>query len=430
MTKHIVNVASAAGLLACAFFTPVAHADVPLESVVAIVEDDVILASELAMGTQQFVQQMRAQRVPIPAADLLKKQVLDRLIMTKLQMQKAARTGIKVDKNTVNQALTNIAQRNNLSLQGFVQALKSQRIDYSAYRQTIKEQITVQRLKARDVDRRILITEKDIDDALGTAGARAGEDDEFKARHILIAFPKGADAEKRSEIETKANTVLQKLVAGEDFGQTAVAFSNGQRALYGGELGWRKGSKLPSIFLNQLVSMQQGETSNLIRSPAGFHILKLEDRRTGQRQMVKEHKTRHILIRVTEARPDAVAKAKLSGILKRLRAGEDFGQLAEKNSEDPGSAARRGELGWAGPGKFVPPFEAAVTSLKAGETSDLVRTKFGWHVIQVLDTREVDGTMSNRRQRVMQSIRERRSAEETELWLRRLRDEAYVKIKD
>lgn len=430
MTKQLIKTIGVACTVGGLLAAPTAHADEVLEYVVAVVEDDVVLASEVKTGMQQITAQMRAQRTAIPPQAALKKQVLEQLIMTKLQMQKAKKSGVKVNKDMVNRAVANIAQRNNMSLRDFVGALKRQGIDYSAYRDTIKEQITIQRLKARDVDRRVLVTEKDINDALGTSGARNGEDDEFKARHILIAMPKGATAEKIAETETKATDVMKKLIDGADFAQTAVAFSNGQRALYGGELGWRKGSKLPTIFLNQLVTMQPGETSSLIRSPAGFHILKLEDRREGKRQMVKEHKTRHILIRVTEARPNLEAKTKLEGIQQQIRDGGDFATLAEENSEDPGSAARRGELGWAGPGKFVPPFEAAVNGLKPGETSDLVRTKFGWHLIQLLDSREVDGTLINRRQRVTQALRERKTAEETELWYRRLRDEAYVKVNE
>lgn len=425
--KKLINSVAISSILALGLLSGNAHAE-KLDGIVAVVNDNIILESELATKVEAIQAQYRSQRKRAPSADQLRKTVLQKMIDIELQMQRAQAAGMKVGRDLVNQNVQAIAKRSGLGLRDFVKALRRQGVDYADFREDLKREILVRRVKAKDVDRRIRVTEQEIKDALLSQGG-SDSDKEYRLHHILLSIPEGATAAQVDRVRSKARIVLQRLNEGADFEKTAVAFSNGQRALYGGDMGWRKAAKIPTELAKPLAKLSKGELSKLIRTQAGFHILRLDDTRDAAREMVKETQIRHILIRTGGSLEDRAVKRKIDALHRRILAGEDFAELATQESEDPVSATKGGDLGWAKPGMFVPEFDAAAASLEKGEVSEPVQTQFGWHILQVLDRRERDATEENRRAQVVQSIRERKVNEETELWLRRLRDEAYVELR-
>ena len=401
-------------------------ATVELDRIVALVNDDVILKSELNQRMRTVVEQLQQQGMSPPPVQVLEKQVLERLIVNRLQLQLAEENGIRVDDNTLNRTLRDIARRNKLSLSEFKSILERDGYDFSAFREDIREELILTQLRERQVETRIKVTDREVDDFLLTQAVQSGGDDQYRLGHILVAVPEAPSPEQIAAARAKGEKILHELSEGADFSQVAVAVSDGQQALKGGDLGWRKVNELPTLFAEVVLQMQPGDVSDLIRSPSGFHIVKLMEVRRSERLFITQTHARHILITPDELTSDADARIRLEQIKTRVENGEDFAALARANSEDAGTAVNGGDLGWVNPGDVVPQFQAAMDSLEPGQISDPFRSPFGWHIVQVLERRDRDSTEQVRRTRAKELIRQRKLEEEVQSWLRRLRDEAYV----
>jgi peptidyl-prolyl cis-trans isomerase SurA len=401
-----------------------------LDRVAATVNEGVVLQSELDEQMSLIVERLRAQKLDLPPQNVLQRQVLDRLVLQELQMQRADRGGIKVSDEQLNNALKNVANQNRITLAQLPEVLAEQGIDYASYRDGIRKEIAMQILRQRDVIARINVSPREIDQYIERQKRMPSEGNQYDVSHILIAVPQAATPEQLDEAQKKADEVYQRATGGEEFGRLAVAFSNSQTALEGGRLGMRKGSELPTFLGEPIASMKVGDVTKPIRTPSGFHIVKLNEIKGDAQVIENQVHARHILIKPNELQDDATVQQKLAGIRDRiLNKGENFAAVASVVSEDPGSAAEGGDLGWAGPGTFVPEFERQLSQLQPDEISEPFRTQFGWHIIQLLGRRQFDTTDDIKRQRAFAQIRESKADEETELWLRRLRDEAYVEYK-
>jgi len=400
---------------------------VELDRIVAVVNDDVIVASELEERVTEALERIQASGFPAPSAAELRRQVLERLVLERLQLQTAARLGIRVEDEALNRAVASIAERNGLTLREFRDTLERDGFDFGRFRDQVRNQILLARVRQSQVERRIRISERDIDNFLATAAKQGATDTEYRLAQILIALPDGASPEQIEEARRRAEAILERLRAGADFAQTAAAESDGQQALAGGDLGWRKAADLPTLFADLVPEMEPGDLRGPIRSSSGLHIIKLLERRDGERHIVTQTHARHILIRTNELVDDAEARARLEQLRLRLEGGDPFEDLARGHSEDPASAAEGGDLGWLDPGDVVPEFQEAMDALAPGEISEPVKTQFGWHLIQVLERRERDDTERARRAAAREQIRRRKLDDELQVWLRQLRDEAYVK---
>jgi peptidyl-prolyl cis-trans isomerase SurA len=401
-----------------------------LDRVAATVNEGVVLSSELDEQMLVISERLRAQNQQLPAQNVLRQQVLDRLVLQELQMQRANRAGIKVSDETLNNALRDVAEQNKIPLAELPAVLASQGLDYASYREGIRKELAMQILRQRDVIGRINVSPREIDQFLERQKRMPSESSEYNVSHILVAVPQAATPEELEEATRRADDVYKRAIAGEDFGQLAVSFSNAQTALEGGQLGWRKGSELPTFLGEVIAGMKAGDITQPMRTPSGFHLVKLNEMRGNTQVIVNQVHARHILIKPNELQDDATVKQKLDGIRDRIvNKGENFTAVASVVSEDPGSSSEGGDLGWAGPGTFVPEFEKQLAQLQPDEISQPFRTQFGWHIIQLLGRRQFDTTDDVRRQRAFAQIRDSKTDEETELWLRRLRDEAYVEFK-
>jgi peptidyl-prolyl cis-trans isomerase SurA len=332
----------------------------------------------------------------------------------------------------LNEALRDVARRNNIPFEQMPAALEQQGIDYATYREEMRREIMLSLLRQRDVFPRIYVSPRELEQALERDASQAGVNTEFDVSHILLSLPETATSEEMEKVEALAADIRRRALAGEDFGQLALAYSKAQSALERGKLGWRRLGQLPQFIGDLVATMSPGDVSEPVRTPTGFHIVRLDDTRGGEGGpvMVEQLHARHILLRPNEVQDDATTRQRLSAIRDRIIAGEDFGALASVTSEDPGSASRGGDLGWTSPGTFDPAFEEALAGLEQDEISEPFRTQFGWHIVQLLGRRTHDQSDELRRQRVLTALRESKVDEETELWLRRLRDEAYVEIRN
>ncbi len=401
-----------------------------IDHIVAVVNDDVISRSELDTRLYRIKQQLKQKGARLPSDEILARQLLDQMILERLQLQVAKRAGIRVDDETVNRVIANLARENRLSLDKFRQVLAREGYDFADFRENIRNEIILTQLRKRQIENRITVTEREIDNFLANQAGRKGSDDEFHLAHILIAVPEAASPEQIETARRKAEKVLNQLRDGADFTQLAIAVSNGQYALQGGDLGWRKAGQLPTLFSDVVLNMQPGQISTLIRSPSGFHIIKLLERRSPeQRHVVQQTLARHILIRPNEVQSSEEARQRLVRLRKRILAGEDFGQLARANSDDTGSAVDGGSLGWVNPGTMVPRFEEEMNKLKAGEISEPFQTRYGWHIVQVMARRNHDDTRQFKRLQARRLIGKRKTDEAMANWLRQLRSEAYVEIR-
>lgn len=402
----------------------------PLDRILAVVNNDVITQSDLAIQTRTVVQQLRQRNTELPPADVLQKQVLERAIMDRLQLQVADRTGIRVDDDTLNRAIETIAKQNNLSIDQFREVLARDGFDFAAFREDIREEIIISRLRQREVGNKITVTDQEVQNYLDNQkvqGATAGN--EYQIAQILVALPEAPAPEQIQATKEKAQKVLDDLRGGADFTQTATAISDDQKALEGGDLGWRAAGQLPTIFADVVPGMQPGAISELIRSPSGFHIVKLVDKRGDGESIVKQTQARHILIRTNELTSDQDAQTRLEQLKQRIDGGEDFAALARSNSEDAASAVNGGSLGWVNPGDLVPQFEAVMNDLEPAQASEPFQTQFGWHVAQVVERRDHDNTDDLKKSKAREAIRQRKGDEELQAWLRTLRDEAYIEFK-
>ncbi len=400
-----------------------------LDRIAAIVNDGIVLKSELDEQMEAVTRRLQEQKVELPPESVLKQQVLERLILQEIQTQRAKHVGLTVSDEQLNGALQEIAQRNKIPFDQLPTALAAQGVDYKQYRESMRKELTLSTLRQRDVIAHINVSPHELEQFLARQESQAAND-EFNVSHILLSLPQAATPQQLDEITKKANDIAARAAKGEDFGQLAIANSNSQTALDGGQLGWRKGTQLPQFILELVTKMKPGEVSSPVRTPSGFHIVKLNERRSGQAQViVNQIHVRHILMKPNELDDDATVREKLAKLRQRILNGEDFAGIASATSEDPGSAPDGGDLGWTGPGIFVPEFDKAIAELKVNEISQPFKTRYGWHIAQMLGTRTYDSTDDVRRQKAFAAIRESKADEETELWLRRLRDEAFVEVK-
>jgi peptidyl-prolyl cis-trans isomerase SurA len=398
----------------------------PVDKIVAVVNDDVITSTELDTRLHSIKEQLKNQSSPIPPDAVLKKQVLDRMILASLQLQLADRNGIRVDDETLNRTIERIAADNKLSLTEFRSVLEKEGYDFATFREDIRREILISRVQQRQVTDRIMVTEQEIDNFLATQRAQGNTGAEYHLAHILIAVPDASSSERIQAARQRAEDILKKLRAGANFQETAIAVSDGQQALQGGDLGWRKAGELPTLFVDTVTHMKTGDVSDLIRSPSGFHIIKLLEQRNEQRHIVTQTHARHILIRTDELTNDDAAQARLKDIRQRIQGGADFAALARQYSNDAATANNGGDLGWVNPGEMVPAFQAQMDKLATGEISKPFKTGFGWHIVQVLDRRRHDDTDAFIRSQAREAIHKRKTEEELQSWLARLRDDAYI----
>ncbi|MDP8985240.1 MAG: peptidylprolyl isomerase [Pseudomonadota bacterium] len=400
-----------------------------LDRIAAVVNDGLVLKSELDAQMDAVTKRLQEQKVEIPSQSVIRQQVLDRLILQEIETQRAKRVGLTISDEQLNGALQEIAQRNKIPFDQLPTALEAQGVDYKQYRESMRRELTLSTLRQRDVIAHINVTPRELDQYLARQESSAAND-EFNVSHILLSLPEAATPHQLDEITKKARDLSARAAKGEDFGQLAIVNSNSQTALDGGQLGWRKGAQLPQFILDLVTKMKPGEVSQPVRTPSGFHIVRLNERRSGEAQViVNQIHVRHILLKPNELDDDETIRQKLSKLRERILKGEDFAGIASATSADPGSAPDGGDLGWSGPGTFVPEFDKAIADLKVNEISEPFKTRYGWHIVQMLGTRTYDSTDDVRRQRAFAAIRESKADEETELWLRRLRDEAFVEIK-
>lgn len=400
-----------------------------LDRIVAVVNSDVITQLELQERLRMVTQQLQKQGTPLPPREVLEKQLLERVIMERVQLQFAQETGIKVDDAQLEKTLQRIAQENRLSQEQFRTALEKDGVDFGKFREEIRREIAMARLRDREVENRIVVSDGEVENYLNSRSEALGGGSEFNLAHILIRVPEQASPEQLQKYKAKALQAQQELQTGKDFRQVAASYSDAADALQGGVLGWRPAGQLPALFAEALEAMKTGENSQVLRSPNGFHILKLLDKRSKDAPfVVQQTRARHILIKVNEVMPEQDAKNRALQIRERVENGADFAEQARLHSED-GSASRGGDLNWLSPGDTVPEFEKAMNALKPGALSDPVRSPFGWHLIQVLERRDEDVAKERKRLQARQEIRARKADEAYQEWLRQLRDRAYVEYR-
>lgn len=410
--------------------TPVHAAEVALiDRIVAVVDNDVITRSELNERVYMIIQQLEKQGTPLPPREMLEKQILERIIADRLQLQQAAQTGLRADDNMLDKAMGRIAEQNKLSIEEFRAALQSEGIDYRKFREDIRKEIILGRLKEREVDNRVNVTEAEIDNLLTTKNSSQDSADEYSLGHILVRVPEEATPEALQKLRAKAEDALKKLNEGADFGQISAGVSDAPNALEGGKLGWKKPSDLPTLFQEALKPLKSGEQTTVLRSSNGFHILKMMDRRGSSTPLlVQQTLARHILIKPSEVLADADAKRRMDDIKERLDNGGNFAELARQYSED-GTANKGGDLGWINPGDTVPEFEKVMNELKPGQISEPLKSRFGWHIIQVQERRTQDMSREAARLKARQEIKARKAEESYQDWIRELRDRAYVEYR-
>lgn len=401
---------------------------VELDGIVAVVNDDVISRSELDRHLNHLLRQQREKGGEVPPRALIEKQVLELMINNQLQLQVAQRAGITVDDQLLNRAIQNIAQGNNLSLAELRQAVEAGGLDFAYFREQVRKEIIVTRLRNQEVVERINVTDQEIDNFLAKEAGSLGGQSEYHLAQILIATPEGGTPIQLKEAKRKADSLAAQLRSGGDFAQVAVLHSKDRNALQGGDLGWIKANKLPSLLVDVVPKMKTGEVSEPIESPSGYHIIKVIEIKGGTHQVVKQTKVRHILVITNEVTSDRDAQTRLAQLKQRIDNGEDFAGLARSHSDDKASAMKGGELGWVSHGDLTPKFEEEMELLSPGSTSEPFRTEYGWHILQVQERRNYDNSGEALRTQAREAIRARKAAEATELWLRRLRDESYVEI--
>jgi peptidyl-prolyl cis-trans isomerase SurA len=402
-----------------------------LDRVAAVVNEGVVLQSELDIQMHEIEARLRAQNVALPPESVLRQQVLERLVQEEIQQQHAERAGIRVSDEQVNAAMEDIAARQNLKLEQLPQKLAADGIDYPQYRAELKKEIARQILRQRDVVQRIVVTPRELDQYLEHQKKTASAANEYNVAHILIAVAQDAKPAQLAQSKKLAHDVDDRAHNGEDFGALAVSYSQSESALEGGSLGWRKGTELPTFLADVIGRMKPGDVSDVLQTPSGFHIVKLLDTRAaGGAQIVQQVHLRHILIKPTEIEDDATVEQRLARWREQIVSGkEQFAVLAKTYSKDAGSAINGGDLGWSESSVFVPEFAGVVASLKEGEISQPFRTQYGWHIVQLLGHRDFDNTNEAARERAFQAMRDSRVEEATELWLQQIRDESYVELR-
>ncbi|HEY1773063.1 MAG TPA: peptidylprolyl isomerase [Gammaproteobacteria bacterium] len=400
---------------------------VPLDSVAAVVNDDVILKSELDSRVTEAEQQILAHNTPLPEYAVLQKQVLDGMVVNRIELQQAAQRGITVSDDSVNQALTRIAQRDGVTLDQLPDTLRKQGYEYDRFRRELRDQLVIQSLEQQVLADELHISQQELEDQMRTDQGSGDSETQYHVAQILVATPLNPTPDDIATARKKMDIIYKKLQSGTDFAAAAVAYSEGQNALQGGDIGWRKASELPTLFAPIVTQMKPGDYSAPIQSASGFHLVKLiEVKRSDQKVMVTETHARHILVRTSAILNEAQAKAKIQALYDQLKAGADFAKLATANSDDPGSAKQGGDLGWLDPGATVPAFQTAMDKLQPGEMSEPFQSPFGWHIVQVLGRRQADQTDEDRRNRAYQAIFARKSEEVIQHWISEIKDSSFI----
>jgi peptidyl-prolyl cis-trans isomerase SurA len=401
---------------------------IKMDRIVAIVDQVVITENELADRIKTVTAQLEKQGTELPPPAVLEKQILERMITDSLQLQFASQTGLRVDDNQLDKTIERIANQNKMDIPTFKKALLEDGIQYRKFREDIRNEITLARLREREVDNRINITESEIDSFIAMQAA-SNSSDEFEISHILVRAPEDTAPEDLKKLRAKAEEALTQLQAGKDFAKISASFSDAPNALEGGSLGWKNGSQIPALFFEALKPLKAGEVSGVLRSPNGFHILKVTNRRGGTSPLVVgQTHVRHILIKFSEVVSEKDAMTRMISIKERLDNGEKFEDLARQYSDD-GSAKSGGDLGWVNPGDTVPEFEKTMNALAPGEISNIIKTQFGLHILQVIDRRNQDMSKEAARIKARQEIRARKSDEAFQDWVRELRDRAFVELR-
>jgi peptidyl-prolyl cis-trans isomerase SurA len=400
-----------------------------LDRIAAVVNDGVVLESEVDDQMKEVTARLQAQSMALPPDSVLRKQVLDRLILQRIELEQADRDGITISDDQLNAALEDVAQRNNIPFSELPTALSQQGIDYASYREEMRQQLTLGLLRQRDVLQRIVVTPREIDQFLAKQTKQPSAGEEYNVSHILIAVPPNATPAQIAQAQQRADDVYHRASNGEDFAKLAVAYSNSEDALQGGSLGWRQGSELPTFLSSIILSLKPGEVGAPLRTPTGIHIVKLVQVRSQEKKdIVEQIHVRHILLKTNALQDDATVRQRLEQIRQRIVNGESFAVAASAASQDPGSASDGGDLGWQSPEIFDPTFSAAVAKLKVGELSEPFQTRYGWHIAQLLGRRNHDETQEVKRLNALEAIRASKADEDTELWLQHLRDDAYVRV--
>ena len=400
-----------------------------MDRIVAVVNSEVITSGEVAARVKVVKQQLGQQGTQLPPEDVLQKQVLERMIMDRLQLQLAKETALRVDDLQLDRTVARVAESNKMSLTEFRRALERDGVQFDKFREEIRNEITLSRLREREVDAKIAVTDNEIDYFLSQQGGSQASTTDYNLAHILLRLPEQASPEQVERQRARAEQVVVQLRAGADFGKLAVSFSDAPDALQGGAMGWRVRDRLPELFAQALAAMKPGDVSGIMRSPAGFHVIKLIDvRGSGAAALVEQTHARHILVKTSEIVSEADAKRKLNNLRERIVNGADFGELAKLNSDD-GSSIRGGDLGWVYPGDTVPEFERVMNSLQLGQLSEPFASPFGWHLLQVLERRKTDASGDRQRKEATLILRERKADEAYQEWLRQLRDRAFVEYR-
>ena len=400
-----------------------------LDRVVAVVDSGVIMESQLNSRVEEILQRLKNDNAELPPLNLIEEQVLDRLIIEEIQLQIADRAGIKISDSELNQTLARVSAQNNLSLEEFRIKLEGEGTSYRSFRDTIRKELIIQRVQRGKVGAKIDISEQEIENFINSEEGKTQLAEQYNVQHILLSVKSGSTEKEIEEIEVNANSLISRLNDGENFEKLAASFSAGQNALEGGYLGWRTEAELPSLFAEVVTELKVGEIASPLRSGAGFHILKLIDKRGNTVKFLDQTLARHILVQPSEIRTENQAEELINTIYERLASGEDFKQLARQYSEDPGTKMDGGELGWSNPGDYDPAFEQTLNATKIGELSKPVKSSFGWHVIEVMDRRNEDVSQEEQKDRAFRIIFDRKFEQELQSTLIELRAEAYVDIK-
>ena len=420
-----------AAMFIAAPLSAAAPARVPItdvDRIVAVVNNDVITQSELEKRLVQTKQQLGTQQIELPPEDVLRRQLLERMVIEDIQLQLAAQTGIRVTDADVERAIEAIAARNKMSTSALFDTVREQGFDRSAYRDQIRKQITIQQLIDREINSRIVVSEGEVKNYLENSRAARNDTTEYDVSHIYISLPESATTEQVALAKQRAEEVRQRILGGEDFARAAVTYSQGPNALTGGALGWKSAAQLPQLFVTTLAKLEPGNISEVLRGPNGYHILRLNGRRSSaaSEAPIQQTHVRHILLRPSEIQSVSETTERLMELRRRIEAGEDFATLAKTYSEDAISAANGGDLGWVSPSQLVPEFEKAMDRLDVNKVSEPVQTSFGLHIIQVLARREQTATGEREQATARQQIHARKADDRYEQWVRQLRDEAYV----
>ncbi|NQD36278.1 peptidylprolyl isomerase SurA [Permianibacter sp. IMCC34836] len=426
LNKSATVLVAALTLTLCSSLT--ARAGESLDEAVALVDDDVVLKSELDRRVASVRQDLAARKVKLPSETVLRQQVLDRLITDNVQLQMARRAGVRVSDQELAQIIENIAKENQLSPEQFRLKLASEGLSYELFREDLRNEVLISRVRQGAVARRVFISEQEVQTMMETLASEGESHTEYHLGHILLPIAESASTEEVRETAERAQKLVSKLRDGGDFAELAIANSAGQEALQGGDFGWKTINQLPGLFATAAKTLKPGEVSEPLRSASGLHILKLFDSRGNERVVVQQTHARHILVKPSTILSEEDAEKKIRGLYEQLKAGADFAELAKKNSEDPGSANQGGDLGWANPGMFVPVFEKTMAGLQPNQISEPFRSEFGWHVMQVLERRDDDQTEERKRQQAYRVLQSRKYDEEVESWVREIRDQAFIKI--